>query len=59
QEIVQNEDGSVFLSFLSNQMQETLHWVLSFGTSVKVLNPPEFVEKVRLETEKMALMYKK
>ncbi|MBO5137145.1 MAG: YafY family transcriptional regulator [Spirochaetaceae bacterium] len=57
QEIKQNQDGSVYLSFLSNQMQETLHWVMSFGSSVKILNPPELIQQVKSEAEKMMCQY--
>lgn len=53
QECYQNEDGSVYLSFMSNQMEETLYWVLHFGSAVKVLNPPELKEKVREEAKKI------
>ena len=49
----QNEDGSVYLSFTSNQLQETLYWVLHFGSSVQVLNPPELKEMVKNEIQKM------
>lgn len=52
QECHQNEDGSVYLSFTSNQDQETLFWVLKFGSRVKVLNPPELREKVMEEHRK-------
>lgn len=58
QEISQEADGSVRLSFLSNQMQETLHWVMSFGPSVRVLNPPGLARKVREEAERTAALYR-
>ena len=54
QECRQNEDGSVYLSFESNQMQETLFWALRFGASVTVLNPPELKEMYAAEVRKMA-----
>jgi len=53
QECHQNEDGSVYLSFMSNQMEETLYWVLHFGSAVKVINPPELKAKVREEAQKI------
>ncbi len=53
QECHQNEDGSVYLSFESNQMQEILHWVLHFGSSVQILNPPELKERYKDELKKM------
>lgn len=59
QQVFQEEDGSVRLSFMSNQMQETLHWVMSFGSSVKVLNPPELANKVQEESRKILEVYKR
>lgn len=53
QTISQNDDGSVNLSFETNQLQEILHWVLSFGGSVKVINPPKLAEMVKTEAEKI------
>lgn len=50
----QYRDGSVYLSFESNQLQEVLFWVLRFGSSVQVLNPPELVETYRNEIRKMS-----
>lgn len=55
QECHQNEDGTVYLSFESNQMQETLYWVLHFGAAVQILNPPELKDKYREELDKMRL----
>ena len=57
QECHQNEDGSVYLSFMSNQLQETFHWVQTFGSQVKVLNPPELVKMMKDEIEKMKKIY--
>ena len=54
QECRQNEDGSVYLCFESNQMQETLFWALRFGAAVTVLNPPELKEMYSAEVRKMA-----
>ncbi len=50
----QEKDGSVYLSFQSNQIQETLFWVLRFGSKVKILNPPELKELYKTEVKKMA-----
>lgn len=50
----QEKDGSVYLSFESNQMQETLFWVLHFGSAVKILNPPELKQMYKEELEKMS-----
>ena len=57
QEMYQNENGTVYLSFRSNQIQETLYWILHFGSAVKVLNPPELAEKVRQEARKIIEKY--
>ena len=53
QELRQNDDDTVYLSFMSNQLQETLHWVLHFGSAVRVLNPPELADQVRAEAKKI------
>jgi len=53
QECRQNEDGTVWLAFESNQIQETLYWVLKFGSSVQILNPPELKEAYKAELQKM------
>ena len=53
QECHQNEDGTVYLSFESNQIQETLYWVLRFGSAVQVLNPTELKEAYKAEVQKM------
>lgn len=54
QKCKQNEDGSVYLSFESNQLQEPLFWLLRFGATVDVLNPPELKEMYTDEVKKMA-----
>ena len=50
----QEKDGSVYLSFESNQLQETLFWVLHFGSAVKIMNPPELKQMYKEEIEKMS-----
>ena len=57
QKMKQNKDGTVYLSFKSNQMQETLFWVLHFGSAVKVLSPPELADRVKAEARKIAKQY--
>ena len=54
QECHQNKDGTVYLSFESNQLQETLYWVLHFGAAVTIQNPPELKEMYKAEIKKMA-----
>ncbi len=53
QKCSQNPDGSVNLTFESNQLQEILYWVLGFGSSVKVINPPELKDMYKNEIKKM------
>lgn len=55
QSCTQNPDGTVYLSFESNQMQETLYWILHFGAAVQILNPPELKQKYKEELEKMII----
>ena len=43
----ENADGSVYLSFKTNQVDQTAAWILSFAGGAKVLNPPELREQVR------------
>ena len=50
----QNSDGTVSLSFESNQLQETLYWTLRFGAAVTILNPPELKAMYKEEVKKMA-----
>lgn len=57
QECHQNDDGSVYLCFESNQLQETLYWVLHFGSAVTVLNPPELREMVKSEIQNIIRKY--
>lgn len=57
QESHQNEDGSVYLSFESNQTQEILFWILKFGSQVKVLAPESLKQTVFEEHKKAASLY--
>ena len=36
------------------QLQETLYWVLSFGSAVKILEPKELKEMYKAEVERMS-----
>jgi predicted DNA-binding transcriptional regulator YafY len=55
--IQENEDGSVHVKFTTTQIPEVLRWVLGQGHTVKVLNPPELVEMIKEEVEKVRGMY--
>jgi predicted DNA-binding transcriptional regulator YafY len=59
QEVRQNDDGTVYVSFTTTQMPEVLRWVLGQGETVKVLNPPELIGKVREQAAKIAGLYEK
>lgn len=58
QEIVQNDDGSVELEFMSNQFMEILRLALRFGSSVKIVEPPELVQMMEAEIRKIQELYK-
>lgn len=49
QRIEDADDGSVLLSFMARSEKELLAWVLSFGRSVRVLEPQAFAKRVRSE----------
>ncbi|MEX0800406.1 MAG: YafY family protein [Dehalococcoidia bacterium] len=50
------EGGSVFV-FRRWDERRLLPWVLSWGTSARVLSPPQAVERVRVEAESLARRY--
>ena len=52
QDCKQNDDGSVYLSFTSNQTQELKYWIMSFGSAVKVLSPETLREDIKKELRK-------
>ncbi|MCL2193522.1 MAG: WYL domain-containing protein, partial [Treponema sp.] len=57
QNVKENANGSVDVSFTTTQMPEVLRWVLGQGHTVKVLGPAELVDMVKSETEKVREMY--
>jgi predicted DNA-binding transcriptional regulator YafY len=57
QKVEQREDGSVYVRFTTTQIPEVLRWVLGQGHTVQVLNPPELIEMVKTETEKVRGIY--
>ena len=46
QTLKENKDGSVYLSFETNQLGQVAAWVMSFTGGAKVLNPPELKNRV-------------
>ena len=57
QKVEQRKDGSVSVQFTTTQIPEVLRWVLGQGHTVKVLNPPELVEMVMSEIERVRGIY--
>jgi len=51
------EDGTVLVSFRSTQLYGVFYWVLSEGHKVKVLNPPELVQMIKREAQKVVQYY--
>ena len=47
QTLRENKDGTVYLSFETNQLGQTASWILSFAGGAKVLNPPSLRENVQ------------
>ena len=41
QTLRENKDGTVYLSFETNQLGQTASWILSFAGGAKILNPPK------------------
>jgi predicted DNA-binding transcriptional regulator YafY len=52
------EDGTVYVSFRSTQLHGVFYWVLSEGHKVKVLNPPELVNMIKREAQRIVQYYK-
>ena len=47
QTLRENKDGTVYLSFETNQLDQTVSWILSFAGGAKVLNPPKLKDYVK------------
>jgi proteasome accessory factor B len=58
QEIKQNKDGTVVLSFTTNHLNEVKDWALSWGPGAKVISPKELVNKVKQDLAAAARQYK-
>lgn len=52
------DDGSVYISFETNQLPEIKRWVLGQGSTVKVLSPSKLIEEVKNELSKTIELYK-
>ncbi len=57
QQIKLCEDGTVYVSFRSTQLHGVFYWILSQGQKVKVLNPPELVNMIKKEVQKVVKYY--
>jgi predicted DNA-binding transcriptional regulator YafY len=57
QTIEERKDGSVYVKFETSQIPEALRFVLGQGHTVKALGPPELVERVKAEAERVRGMY--
>ena len=42
----ENDDGTVYLSFETNQLSQVAAWVMSFTGGARVLNPPQLKNQV-------------
>jgi len=59
QTLKQNEDGSVLLKFTSNQKQQVLSWVMSFGDAVTVISPESLKNDIISNAKKLIGKYEK
>lgn len=59
QKVIQNQDGSVAVSFVTSQLPEIKRWVLGQGSTVEVLSPPELIEDIKSEISKLQNIYNK
>ena len=53
QTIRENPDGSVYLSFETNQLGQAAAWILSFGGGARPLNPPELIEDIKMSAKEI------
>lgn len=53
QVIRENPDGTVYLSFETNQLNQTASWIMSFTGGAKALNPPELREQIKKAAQRI------
>ncbi len=58
QSLTEHEGGSITLEFPTNQLEETLFWLFSWGEHVKVIDPPELRAMAKERLNKMMKAYK-
>jgi predicted DNA-binding transcriptional regulator YafY len=57
QKIEEAEDGGIVLELPVRSVEEARRFVLEYGSGATVLSPPELVEDVRRQVEKMRVAY--
>jgi len=55
--ITKGPDGSVVLELTVGGTLEIKRWILSFGAQAEVLSPPELIEEIREDLERMRACY--
>ncbi len=58
QKVTPNTDGSLDLEFKTNQLTQVTSWILSWGKSALVLEPPELVAKLKDHAKALAKQYR-
>jgi predicted DNA-binding transcriptional regulator YafY len=58
QRVATAPDGRVRLSFFAPDLERVKSWILGFGDSARVLEPPALVEEVRAQLERAAARYR-
>ncbi len=59
QVVKQNRDGTILLTFETNQVLESTSWILGFGPLVKVLNPEDLVKAIKKKAQEILDVYVK
>ncbi len=58
QEVIENDDGSIYLKFPVSDFRELKGEILKYGSAVKVVYPKELKEEIKKEIKKMQKIYK-
>ncbi len=59
QKIIENKDGSLILEMPVSNLKETMWFVLSYGSNVKVLAPDDLQMMIKDEIQNISKLYKK
>lgn len=57
QRIKENRDGSIILAMKVNSLEEVRYWILTWGSSCKVLSPKKLRNEMTIEVNKMLKNY--